>query len=166
MPAAGHYGKELVPMVTYSELFTFVIMICAVITLVYNLTHKKQRPRSGKVRRYLQYYLPAARLHLAGGSLVKYIICISLQIVKFEENKKPPGVTSTERFHRYYSGRCLGIISNPKPYYITRTSALQVGVIFTPKINIKNAKQKRKDDLYGYNQRTSYCLCIHSCIYR
>nr|DAS42514.1 MAG TPA: Membrane MotB of proton-channel complex MotA/MotB [Caudoviricetes sp.] len=29
------------PMVTYSDLFTFVIMLCAVITLVYTITHKK-----------------------------------------------------------------------------------------------------------------------------
>ena len=31
----------LVPMVTYSDLFTFVIMLCAVITLVINIMHKK-----------------------------------------------------------------------------------------------------------------------------
>ena len=41
MPVAGHYGKELVPMVTYDELFSFVIMLCAVITLVVSITHKK-----------------------------------------------------------------------------------------------------------------------------
>lgn len=34
-------GRELMPMVTYSDLFTFVIMLCAVITLVYTITHKK-----------------------------------------------------------------------------------------------------------------------------
>jgi len=28
-------------MVTYGELFTFVIMLCAIITLVTNLSHKK-----------------------------------------------------------------------------------------------------------------------------
>ena len=34
--------RELVPMVTYSDLFTFVIMLCAVITLVVTiLRHKK-----------------------------------------------------------------------------------------------------------------------------
>ena len=33
--------RELVPMVTYSDLFTFVIMLCAVVTLVINLMHKK-----------------------------------------------------------------------------------------------------------------------------
>lgn len=38
-------------MVTYDELFTFVIMLCAVITLVIYIKRKKQRPRSGKVRR-------------------------------------------------------------------------------------------------------------------
>nr|DAY70913.1 MAG TPA: holin [Caudoviricetes sp.]DAY74103.1 MAG TPA: holin [Caudoviricetes sp.] len=29
------------PMVTYSDLFTFVIMICAIVTLVCNFRHKK-----------------------------------------------------------------------------------------------------------------------------
>ncbi len=39
-------------MVTYSDLFTFVIMICAIIALVVNIfKRKKQRPRSGKLRR-------------------------------------------------------------------------------------------------------------------
>ena len=33
--------KELVPMVTYGDLFQFVIMLCAVITLVIIATHKK-----------------------------------------------------------------------------------------------------------------------------
>ena len=28
-------------MVTYSDLFTFIIMLCAVITLVINIMHKK-----------------------------------------------------------------------------------------------------------------------------
>lgn len=41
MPAADHKRRELVSMVTYSDLFTFVIMLCAVITLVINLKHKK-----------------------------------------------------------------------------------------------------------------------------
>ena len=34
-------GRELVPMVTYSDLFSFVIMLCAVITLVINIKRKK-----------------------------------------------------------------------------------------------------------------------------
>nr|DAJ48724.1 MAG TPA: Membrane MotB of proton-channel complex MotA/MotB [Caudoviricetes sp.] len=29
------------PMVTYSDLFTFVIMICAIVTLVNDFRHKK-----------------------------------------------------------------------------------------------------------------------------
>lgn len=33
--------KELVPMITYEELFTFVIMLCAVITLVIYAERKK-----------------------------------------------------------------------------------------------------------------------------
>ena len=45
-------GRELVPMVTYSDLFTFVIMLCAVITLVIYIKRKKQRPRPDKIRRY------------------------------------------------------------------------------------------------------------------
>ena len=40
-------------MVTSDELFTFVIMLCAVITLVIDFKRKKQRPLSGKLRRYL-----------------------------------------------------------------------------------------------------------------
>ena len=39
-------------MVTYSDLFTFVIMLCAVITIVITFMHKKERPRPGKIRRY------------------------------------------------------------------------------------------------------------------
>jgi hypothetical protein len=41
IPATGHYERGLVPMVTYGDLFTFVIMLCAVITLVLKITHKK-----------------------------------------------------------------------------------------------------------------------------
>ena len=41
MSAAGCYAKEAGAMVTYSDLFTFVIMLCAVITLIINITHKK-----------------------------------------------------------------------------------------------------------------------------
>ena len=35
------YGRELVPMVTYSDLIQFVIMLCAVITLVIYIVRKK-----------------------------------------------------------------------------------------------------------------------------
>lgn len=42
MSAAGHESeRRLVLMVTYSDLFQFVIMLCAVITLVAYFTHKK-----------------------------------------------------------------------------------------------------------------------------
>ena len=42
MSAAGRfYRRRLVLMVTYSDLFQFVIMLCAVITLVIYLTRKK-----------------------------------------------------------------------------------------------------------------------------
>ena len=43
MPAAGHFGKELVPMVTYSDLIQFVIMLCAVATFVVLVTDKTQK---------------------------------------------------------------------------------------------------------------------------
>ena len=33
--------KGMMPMVTYSDLFDFVMMMCAVVTLVITLTHKK-----------------------------------------------------------------------------------------------------------------------------
>ena len=41
MSAARYFRRELMPMVTYADLFTFVIMLCAVITLVVNYKHKK-----------------------------------------------------------------------------------------------------------------------------
>ena len=41
MPAAGYKRRELVPMVTYADLFDFVIMLCAVITLVILLMKHK-----------------------------------------------------------------------------------------------------------------------------
>ena len=41
MPAAGLYERGLVLMVTYSDLFTFVIMLCAVITLVIDIKKRK-----------------------------------------------------------------------------------------------------------------------------
>lgn len=41
MSAAGYFRRELVPMVTYNELFQFVIMLCAVITLVIYTQRKK-----------------------------------------------------------------------------------------------------------------------------
>ena len=43
MPAAGRYGKELVPMVTYSDLIQFVIMLCAVATLAIIVTDKHKK---------------------------------------------------------------------------------------------------------------------------
>ena len=39
--AAGLYERRLVPMVTYGDLFAFVIMLCAVITLVIYTIRKK-----------------------------------------------------------------------------------------------------------------------------
>lgn len=42
MSTTGHFERRLVPMVTYEELFQFVIMLCAVISLVTTLfNHKK-----------------------------------------------------------------------------------------------------------------------------
>ena len=34
-------GRELVPMITYSDLMQFVIMLCTVINLVINIKRKK-----------------------------------------------------------------------------------------------------------------------------
>ena len=42
MPVAGLYRKELVPMVTYSDLIQFVIMLCAVIGLVIDIIQRKK----------------------------------------------------------------------------------------------------------------------------
>ena len=72
-------------MVTYSDLFTFVIMLCAVITLVVTIfRHKKQHPLSGKLSAiFYNTYLPAARCALAIGSLVKYIIVNSIKYVNY-----------------------------------------------------------------------------------
>ncbi len=41
MPAAEFYERGLVPMVTYTDLIQFVIMLCAVVTLVIYITRKK-----------------------------------------------------------------------------------------------------------------------------
>ena len=42
MSAAGRLReRRLVRMVTYGDLFTFVIMLCAVVTLVITFMHKK-----------------------------------------------------------------------------------------------------------------------------
>ena len=72
-------------MITYSELFQFVMMLCAVITLVIYISRKKQRPCSAKVRRYFLYgfYMPAVRQQLTDSSLVKHIIVSAVLFVKF-----------------------------------------------------------------------------------
>ena len=49
-------------MVTYSDLFAFMSMICSIVTLVVTLNErKKQRPCPGKIRRYF------LQITLAGG---------------------------------------------------------------------------------------------------
>ena len=40
-PATGLYRKELVQMITWSDLIQFEIMLCAVVTLVYTLKRRK-----------------------------------------------------------------------------------------------------------------------------
>ena len=61
-------------MSTYEE-FMIIINVAILIVAILTYTHKKQRPGSGKVRRYSnRFILPAARCALANGSLVKYII--------------------------------------------------------------------------------------------
>lgn len=34
-------GRELMPMITFSDFIQFVIMLCAIITVIVNLVHKK-----------------------------------------------------------------------------------------------------------------------------
>jgi hypothetical protein len=86
-------------MVIYSDLFTFVIMLCAVITLVINIKRKKQRPRLGWIRRYLVICSPAARLHLVDSSLVKYIIQSDDKYVK-QIKLKAPVLPTQEQIYR------------------------------------------------------------------
>ena len=43
MPAVGLYRKELVPMVTYPDLFQFVIMLCTIISLVLKVKNKRKK---------------------------------------------------------------------------------------------------------------------------
>ena len=62
-------------MVTYDSLFTYTMMLCAVVTLVIFIARKKQCPRPGKIRRcFCRIFIPAAGLHPVIGSLVKHII--------------------------------------------------------------------------------------------
>lgn len=97
--ASGLSGKELVPMVTYADFIQFIIMLCAVITLVIFAQRKKQRPLSGKLRRYfLANYLPTARPHLAISSLVKCIICQTDKI----GNPKILTASGASIFSRFY----------------------------------------------------------------
>ena len=98
-------------MVTYDELFTFVTMLCAVVTLVVTLTqHKKQRPRPGKIRRYFQQItLPAAGHHPAFGSLVKYIIA---NYAEMSNSKTGPcanrdRLTSPKRRYKIWQLYCI-----------------------------------------------------------
>ena len=64
-------------MITYPDLFSFVIMLCSVITLVITVyRHKKQRPHSDKVKRYFynKIYFTGGQVVLTSDSLVKHII--------------------------------------------------------------------------------------------
>ena len=119
-------------MVTYDELFTFVTMLCAVVTLVVTLTqHKKQRPRPGKIRRYFQQItLPAAGHHPAFGSLVKYIIA---KYAEMSNRKNAPVLPTPGRpihpeMHTYYISN--NIVSSPEQPCKRNKSSL--AVIFVP----------------------------------
>lgn len=62
-------------MVTYSDLFTFVIMLCTVISLVITFIRKKWRPHPDKIRRYFLFLtLPGARFHLASAPLLNILL--------------------------------------------------------------------------------------------
>lgn len=84
-------------MVTYSDLFTFVIMIVAILTYIDSHNNKKkQRPCSGKVRRYLNSsFISPERIGLVyrASCSVKYIICQVGLFVKY--NKTAPAPTGT-----------------------------------------------------------------------
>lgn len=73
-------------MVTYADLFSFVIMLCAVITLVITIfRHKKQHPRPGKLKCYFyKTYFTSSQAPLAFGSLAKYIICNVYKIFNYK----------------------------------------------------------------------------------
>lgn len=76
-------------MVTYGDLFAFVIMLCGVITLVIYISRKKQRPLSGKLgATFCSICLPAARCTLVTGSLVKHIIQIHFKTFNHEIAKQ------------------------------------------------------------------------------
>ena len=114
-------------MVTYDELFTFVTMLCAVVTLVVTLTqHKKQRPRPGKIRRYFQQItLPAAGHHPAFGSLVKYIIA---NYAEMSNSKTGPCANRNRpihpEMHTYYISN--NIVSSPEQPRKRNKSSLAV----------------------------------------
>lgn len=43
MLAAESYDKEVMPLITVNDLFTFVIMLCAIITLVIVIIKHKEK---------------------------------------------------------------------------------------------------------------------------
>jgi len=65
--------KGMMTMVTYSDLFAFVIMLYAVISLMIILIREKQRPHPDKIRRYFSTILPGARYPLASALLLNIL---------------------------------------------------------------------------------------------
>lgn len=63
-------------MVTYADLFNFVIMLCAVVTMaILVMKHKKQRSRPARCKRYFcKNITPTAGIPPVTGSLVRDII--------------------------------------------------------------------------------------------
>lgn len=63
-------------MVTYSDLFTFVYILCAVIALVYTIIKRKKiAPRPGRLALFFKcLHYNRRQGFLAFGSLVKFII--------------------------------------------------------------------------------------------
>lgn len=72
-------------MSTYEE-FMIIINVAILIVAILTYTHKKQRPGSGKVRRYFHsnYFARTDRLNLSSGCLVKHIICQIESFVKLD----------------------------------------------------------------------------------
>ena len=146
-------------MVTYSDLFQFVIMLCAVITLVILCTRKKQRPRSGKLRRYfVDPYLPADRLHLSFGSLVKYIIRQSIGLCQYPKRKPAPAPTGN-RFA--YPRRDTMQLPTTLIFYHLPGQPFNGNICFPrllflyPKTSCDVATHRRKDDADAQKEKIS-----------
>ena len=118
-------------MVTYSDLFAFVTMLCSVIALVITyFSHKKQCPCSGKVR---HYFLTLICRRLGFVQLSVLLLSILYQIEVFSQYiKKEPA--AKDQLQTVILNTTLD-----KLYFIIlwstrsiRTVVLRLGVIFIP----------------------------------